>query len=234
MITIYTMAYNEGVFLQFMIDHYRSRFPNCKIVLHDNYSTDNTNEIAQKNNCEIIMYDTNSKVDDQQLFILKNNCWRSAKTDWVLVCDVDELLDINEEQLKFEEMNGNTIIGSIGYNMVNMEDNFDFENIKFGSRCSPYDKKYLFNKRFIQDINYSHGAHSCNPSGVVKSSGVLYKLYHHNGYNIDYMVERHALTAERISDFNKKNGWGLQYLASPKEKREAMLNARAHVIKVIE
>ena len=53
MITVYTMAYNEEVFLQYMIDHYRSKFPNCHIVVYDNQSTDRTIEIALRNNCEV-------------------------------------------------------------------------------------------------------------------------------------------------------------------------------------
>jgi len=32
MITVHTMAYNEEVLIQFMIDHYRSRFPKCHAV----------------------------------------------------------------------------------------------------------------------------------------------------------------------------------------------------------
>ena len=93
-ITIYTIAYNESILIKFMIEHYRSRFPNCHIIVYDNYSTDNTVEIASALGCEIRYFDTNNQIFDNKYLELKNNFWRDAQTDWVLVCDVDELLNI--------------------------------------------------------------------------------------------------------------------------------------------
>lgn len=234
MITIHTMAFNEGILLQFMIDHYRSRFSGCNIVVYDNESTDNTAEIALKNNCEVYPHITHGLVDDLKLRELKNNCWKTARTDWVLVCDVDELLDINTAQLEQEQNIGTTIIRSEGYNMVNMEDNFDFTNIKYGSRCSPYDKSYLFNRKVVHEINYEAGGHRANPIGQIKHSDTVYKLYHYNCINIEYNVARHILTAQRIGDVNRRNGWGLQYLVSPEEKRAAMLYSRTYATKIID
>jgi hypothetical protein len=80
MITIYTIAYNEEIFIQFMIDHYRSRFPNCHIVVYDNESTDNTVAIAKANNCEVITYCTNNQIQDRKYLEIKNNCWKKSKT----------------------------------------------------------------------------------------------------------------------------------------------------------
>ena len=94
-ITIYTMAFNEELLLPYMIKHYRSRFPNCNIVVYNNNSTDNTKQIAESNNCEVIFYNTNNQVNDDMLRNLKNNCWKTALTDWVVVCDVDEMLNIS-------------------------------------------------------------------------------------------------------------------------------------------
>lgn len=232
MITVYTMAYNEEVFLQFMLDHYKKRFPNCHIVLYDNDSTDNTVPIALKNNCEIMQYHTNNLVDDFKLRELKNNFWKSAKTDWVLVCDIDELLDINEDDLKYEESIGTTIIKSEGWNMVNLEDNYDFANIKHGSRVPQYDKYYLFNKNHIKDINYACGCHSAHPTGLVKLSDKPYKLYHYKGINPDYLVERYKLTASRISENNRRCGMGNYYFADEQSIRAGFENGRA-VAKIV-
>jgi glycosyltransferase involved in cell wall biosynthesis len=226
MITIYTMAYNEEVFLQFMIDHYRNQFPNCKIVLYDNESTDNTAKIAADNNCEIIPFRTNNFIDDFKIRDLKNNCWKSATTDWVLVCDVDELLNISEDELKAEESKGVTIIKSEGWNMVNMEDNYDFANIKHGCRVPQYDKGYLFNHSKINEINYSCGCHSCSPRGTVKYSNSLYKLYHYKCLNPDYHVQRFHWTAKRLSLVNKKNGMGTYWLASDNDIRAGFNSGR--------
>jgi hypothetical protein len=221
MITVYTLAYNEEVFLQFMIDHYRSRFPGCHIVVNDNQSTDRTKEIALSNNCEVVYFDTNNQIDDSKITELKNSCWKTAQTNWVLVCDVDELLNINEEQLKVEEAAGATVIRSEGWNMVNMEDNYDFSNIKHGCRVHQYDKSYLFKKSEIQNINYNAGGHHANPQGRNQPSQNVYKLYHYKCINPDYLVERFKWTAARLSQTNIKNGWGTYWLNQTEESIRA-------------
>lgn len=234
MITLFTMAYNEEVFLQYMIDHYRSRFPNCHIVLYDNESTDDTKKIALSNNCEVRLFETGNKVDDLKITDLKNSCWKTANTDWVLVCDIDELLNITEQQLKDEEKLGNTIIRSEGWNMVNMEDNYDFANIKHGTRVSQYDKYYLFNKKHIKQINYTAGCHNASPVGVKKLSDNIYKLWHYKCINPDYLVKRFKVTAERLSDVNKKLGMGTYWLNQTDESiRAGYNNGKASAQRVI-
>jgi len=224
MITVYTMAYNEEVFLQYMIDHYRSRFPNCHIVLYDNESTDKTAQIAQNSNCEVRIFKTNNCVDDILITDLKNSCWKDAKTDWVLICDIDELLNINEQELKSEADQGFTIIRSEGWNMVNLEDNYDFANIKHGTRVPQYDKSYLFNKSQIKHMNYSAGCHASGPIGNAKYSNNIYKLWHYKCINPDYLVERYRVTANRLSDRNKKLGMGTYWLNQTEESVRAGFN----------
>ena len=85
MITVYTIAYNEAVFIQFMIDHYRARFPDCRIVVYDNMSADRTVNIALTNGCEVIPFDTNGQLQDRRYIEIKNSCWKDATTDWVLI-----------------------------------------------------------------------------------------------------------------------------------------------------
>lgn len=229
------MAYNEEVFLQYMIDHYRNKFKNCHIVLYDNQSTDKTRSIAEHNNCEIINFDTNNQIDDFKIRDLKNSCWKNATTDWVLVCDVDELLDINEDQLIIEENKGTSIIKSEGWNMVNMEDNFDFDNIKHGTRVPQYDKYYFFNKSKIKDINYVCGGHTANPVGNVKLSDMAYKLYHYKAINPDYLVERFHWTAKRLSEANKKHNMGTYWLNQKDEDiKNSFVTARNGATKIRE
>jgi glycosyltransferase involved in cell wall biosynthesis len=205
------MAYNEELLLPHMINHYRERFPNCHIVVYDNESIDATEKIAISNNCEVRKYCTNNQIDDDKLRNLKNNCWKTATTDWVLVCDVDEWLDINETDLKKEDSSGTLIIRSEAYNMVNMEDNLDIPNIKYGWRNQAYDKMFLFNKKYIKEINYCHGAHLCQPISIkpIKYSETPYKLYHCHYINIELSVQRHKMTMSRMSEKNLKNGWGV-------------------------
>ena len=213
MVTIYTIAYNEKIILPFFIKWYRERFPNCRIVIYDNYSTDDTAAIALENNCEVIFYDTNNQLSDSKYLEIKNNCWKTASTDWVLVCDVDELLDINENILNTTDYN---IIGGKGYEMCgNINDKI--ENINQGVYTSGYSKLLCFNSKFVREINYTAGCHNANPIGKNLKIGIeLFPLYHFKWLNEDYVFERYKLFANRMSSENKKNGWGIHYTYSKK------------------
>lgn len=233
MITVHTVSYNEELQIKFLIDHYRSRFTDCEIIVYDNMSTDKTVSIAESYDCKIIYYDTNEQISDSKYLQIKNNCWKSANTDWVLVCDVDELLDINESQLQEEEILGSNIIISEGYNMINMEDNCDLQTINHGVRCFGYDKLYLFNKKFINEINYEAGCHKANPIGIINYSKNSYPAYHFNFINIELSIEKYKIYAERLSPENIKNGWGSHYLFSEDKIREEFADIRSKAIKLL-
>lgn len=232
MITVYTLTYNESMLIQFIIDHYRERFPGCRIVVHDNISTDDTVKIALANGCEVISFDTNNQFQDRRHMEIKNNCWKTAKTDWVLMCDLDELLDINEKELKKEEELGATIIRSKGYEMINMEDNLDIAGMRHGLRDINYDKSYLFNKKFIKEINYGPGCHKCHPRGTGVYSTKAYKLYHYSSINENLSVEKRKIYAKRLSPENLKEGWGFHYLFTPEKTHEEYVYVRSKAKKI--
>jgi hypothetical protein len=237
MITVYTVAYNEEYQLQFMIDHYRFRFPDCHIVVYDNMSTDNTVDIALRNKCEVVSYDTNNQISDSKYLEIKNNCWKTAKTDWVLICDVDELVDINQDMLKYEETCNHTIINVHGYNMINMDDNCNLDHIKYGVRSHYYDKNYLFNKKFIKEINYQPGCHQSEPIGTINYSNNengSYNAYHMNFINIDMSIEKYKSYAKRLSKENLDKGWGVHYLFSEDKIRAEFADLRSKAIRIRE
>jgi len=233
-ITVYTLAYNEELLIQFMIDHYRERFPNCRIVVYDNMSIDKTAEIALANTCEVIQYDTNNQLQDRRYLEIKNNCWKDAQTDWVLMCDLDELLDINAPQLKTEENAGATIISSEGYEMINLEDNLDIAGMKYGARDINYDKAYLFNKQFIKEINYSIGCHGCNPIGTIVYSGKAYKAYHYSSICESLTIEKRKRYQARLSPENLQHGWGGHYFSTltPEQVHQDHVEERQKAVKV--
>ena len=224
MITVYTPAYNEEVLIQFMINHYRQRFPGCRIVVYDNLSTDNTVKIALANGCQVIPYDTNDQLQDRRLTDIKNNCWKNATTDWVLVCDVDELLDINEAELKQEEVVGVSMIRTDCYDMINLADNFDIAGMKHGIKSPLAGKSLLFNKRLISQINYQPGAHECHQVGFVLYSKKRYKLYHYTAINERRTYEKCLVNGARLSPENIKNGWGLGILVTPTQNTPELIH----------
>lgn len=233
MITIYTLTYNEELLIQFRIDHYRERFPNCRMVFYDNLSTDNTVKIAKENGCEVITYDTGGQFSDRVHMDIKNNCWKDAQTDWVLQSDLDELLDINEAELKEEERLGTSMIRCQFWDMVNMEDNLDFKAMKYGVRSPMLPGKFLlFNKKFISEINYSPGAHACNPIGTITYSSKEYRVYHYVSINADVTIKKFKIRRETLSPENIKMGWGTQVFMTPDEIYTEYADERKKAVKV--
>jgi glycosyltransferase involved in cell wall biosynthesis len=216
MITLFTICYNEEVILPFFIKWYRDRFKDCKIVVYDNYSTDNTEKIALENNCEVIKYDSNGEIRDDLYLEIKNNCWKQAETDWVMIVDADEMLCIDENQLKNEQEIGTTIITFEGWNLITMSNDPDIIDLdlKVGSRAKQYDKYYLFNRTKIQEINYTAGCHWCNPIGKKVMSINTYLMCHFKALGLNYMVNRYKEFATRMSQQNLSKGWGVHYLDS--------------------
>lgn len=230
--TIITIAYNEELMLPYFIRHYRSNFPKCRIIVYDNYSTDNTVNIALEHGCEVISYDTGGKLSDTTYLEIKNNSWKQLE-GWVIVCDVDELCDIRSADLFNESKKGTSIIRFEGYNMVNLYDHLRVEDITHGVRSESYDKSYCFDADLIKEINYHAGAHSCAPVGVIKYSGSAHRCRHYKYINIDYMIERHHVFASRLSDENIKKGYGFHYLYSAEKIRNEFIMARKKSTRII-
>lgn len=234
MITIHTISYNEEMMLPYFIEHYRKMFPDCRIVIYDNESTDHSFNIAMSyGNIVWLPYSTGGKLSDKTYLEIKNNCWKSAATDWVLIADIDEHLYINQHELQNESDQGATVIIADGYNMVNLNEDLLVENIHHGVRAQSYDKFYLFNKAKIPEICYGPGAHRASPVGKVRFSKKNYICKHYKYVNIDYMIARHANFASRLSDDNIKKGYGSHYRYSEDVIRAEFNEARKKAIKII-
>jgi glycosyltransferase involved in cell wall biosynthesis len=208
MITIVTITYNEEFILPHFIKWYRDRFSNCKIVVYDNESTDATKNICLSTpNLTYIPYHTSNKLSDSTYLKIKNNAWKHAETDWVIVCDADEFLDITPEDLSTNQ----TLFKSKGYNMCNVDNTDDVCSIRHGVEAIQYDKIVCFNKRYIKEINYGAGCHNAEPIGDVIFSSVRPKLLHMKFINVDLLVSKYKSYASRLSDENKQMRWGYHY-----------------------
>lgn len=215
MITIYAIAYNEEKMIGFFIKWYRDRFPNCRIVIYDNQSIDKTVSIAEAHGCEVITYDTSGTLSDRAFLEIKNTCWKDAKTDWVFIGDIDELVDIKESQLAEEDRYGVTIIDGMGVQIIN-KSGHSVENIRHGVvHKKGITKRLIFNRRHIWEINYSIGAHYAVPFGRVQLSSYKYNFLHFKWLGYNYVKERYAIFASRLSKENIANGWSYHYKYSP-------------------
>lgn len=197
---IYIINHNELYLIPHTITHYKKHFPNAIITICDNYSDDKSVEIAKNMGCMIMQWDTNNMIDDIKLQNLKNTCWKNLNNnvnnnEWVIICDMDEWLYINEEELKEEELSGTTILNVLGYNIIGDSKTVDLSDINVhllnnGTYHNPESKNICFNAKHITNINYSLGAHKCNPDGKVVWSNKIYYLKHMDRLGLNYKLDK--------------------------------------------
>jgi glycosyltransferase involved in cell wall biosynthesis len=237
MVTVHVITYNEELMIEFFINHYRKNFPNCKILIYDNESTDNTIEIAKKYGCEIITYSTNNTLSDQKYLEIKNNCWKTSETDWNIICDCDELIEVTSEDLINEENLGTNCFKFEGFSMMNNTDEINISKMKYGFKDVGYGKNYLFNKKYINDINYAPGAHTSNPTltnpNKLKYSDKIYRALHYKYLSPQYTIDRNSLFDKRLSEENKRKGWGIQYYFSDEKTIKYYEDMKINLIKII-
>jgi len=221
-IDVYSICYNESKFINLFLTHY-AQFVN-NIIIYDNYSTDDTcNKILKFDKCatQIIKYDTKNQIRDDIYLEIKNNCWKNSSADFVIVCDLDELL-YHPQLLSFLKNTDYNLFKPVGYNMVSdffpSDDIQVTEQIKTGALDKWSNKCVLFKPNETHEINYQMGCHSCNP--ISKTNLKLYdstqnnsqlKLLHYKNLTFKYRFEKHNAYQVRLSEFNKQNCFGYHY-----------------------
>jgi len=174
MVDIYSIMKNEERMLPLYLEHYKTAFPGCVINVYDNGSTDKSVELCRVAGCNIGVF---PKYDEILLQKFKNTIWKSSKAEWIIVCDVDELLQINEADL--DQLGDVDVIWFKGYNMLDVELNSDPRSFNTGCPSPPYDKCAMFRSK-IKNMNYSIGAHLADPEPGVKYSKHEFFLLHYN------------------------------------------------------
>lgn len=212
-IVLYTFCYNEESFVKYTLMHYLQFCD--KIIIYDNQSTDSTRDIINTfPNTEIRTYISDG-LNDNLLRDIKNECWKEqrGKTDYVIVCDLDEIL-YNPDIKKFLSQNKEyTIFHNFGYQMVSLfyptADLQITKMITIGVRDFSYDKTLIFKPDDIEMINYQPGAHVCYPVGNIKEYyGNDMKLLHYKLLGREEYIKRIQVLRARLSSTNWENKWG--------------------------
>lgn len=177
------MCFNESIMLPTTVKYYKQQFPSGKIVICDNESTDSSVEIAKSLGCEIYSFSSDKVFNEEVLTRVRNTVWKNAESDWIIVVDMDELVCISEKDVINEQKKGSTVFRTEAYDMVGESlkadaSDIDILAISKGIRAEVYDKCVCFNRSQIQDMNFSLGSHTCNPTGNVKMTDEKYRLYH--------------------------------------------------------
>lgn len=217
----YIVAWNEAETIALTIKHYQ-KFCD-KITLYDNFSDDNTREIAMSMGCEVKLFGVKGSLDDREYTKLKNNCWKGSDADWVIVVDADEILEFPYLDVSLEvfRKSGYTIIKPQGWQVVSHDvPRGTWGEITNGFRYDQYSKLCCFNPKAITDINYVHGCHVAKPTGNVKiaKDGVLF--HYRNVGGPDRLIKRHALYRARMSEWNTRWNAGGHYLIDDNKRRK--------------
>lgn len=227
---IFTTSYNEPETVATLIDWYRKRVPHCNIVVLDNESDDNgqTRQICANNSVRFETFSTGGVMDESALIYLRNNAWKGSKADFVIVCDSDELVDVNIDVLKQSESGawwnlcqcqGVELFGRIN------EDLGKF----YGTKSEGYSKSVLFHRPSVVDMNFAPGSHTCGPTmkdGVAPMwiSGRV-NLFHTKWQDWGSGLDRqHAIRDKGLAESNKRNGWNFHY-SLPDSAHEEYFNA---------
>jgi hypothetical protein len=207
-VSVFMPCFNESEIIRDTIKHYRTNFPNCSITFYDNFSTDNSEEIALSLDCKVIKWNTGNKIDDTKLRDLKNNCWKSAKDGWIIMADMDEWICIDEAQLINEDKKGVTILSTKGFNMhgdsksITLDD-INIQSVNKGFYNISYSKHICFNRTKISEINYEHGAHKCYPIGNIKYSKREYVIKHMVFLGLPFLIEKMKMKHKRSHDMRQ-------------------------------
>jgi hypothetical protein len=160
-INLFTITYNREDIIGSFIDFYKQRVPNIIINIYDRNSTDKTVEIAKEKECIVKNFDDfYVKKDDW-----KNNCWKYIPTDSVVICNINEFIDIT-----LDLFNNCSLIQAEGYDIA------DLGHLEDGVRNNLYDKFCIFDPAVIRDMNFEGS--QCNPNGYIQIGEKKPKLYH--------------------------------------------------------
>ena len=217
-IEVFTFCWNEMAVLPFAVDYWR-RFAS-HVTVFDNGSTDGSIEFMQQHSDLITRdrFETGNQINDQLLLNAKNDAWKQARdrADLVVMCDMDEMLIPIEDELQRMMDEGCTVCMPRWFTMMS-DEMPTHENGKYLHQIRPYAiqspaKAILFNPNKIVDMRYEPGAHQCQPEGYVKwFEGGIYCLHTDHNFSIENKIERYKQMYARMSDINKRKGWGIHY-----------------------
>lgn len=220
LLEIFTTSFNEKFTVQELITFYREKVPDCLITIQDNMSDDGTDVIAKENNCKFIQFDTEGKMDEKTLINLRNNSWKDSEAYYVCICDSDELVNVNKEELlaNLDNMRNQQSYWNVcktnGIELFG-HDKF-FKDATMGLYSEGYSKMAIFIKDAISTMNYGAGSHNASPIAnegyEIKYMENPFELYHTKWQNFEAGIKRqNEIKIKDVSADSKSKGWNFHY-----------------------
>lgn len=214
-IDCFFIAWNESETIHLTLKHYLSF---CRsVTVFDNFSTDNTREIAESMGAKVQLFGIQGELNDKEYLKVKNHCWKGSDADWVIVCDCDEILwHPKLGEVLRSNIGMATIFNCFGWNIFSNEiPKENWLEITTGVQDINYSKHIIFDPKKITEINYQYGCHSFTPEGpkgkIEWGSEPLFLLHYKQVGGAKRLADRHAIYAPRLSQINKKWEMGKQY-----------------------
>jgi hypothetical protein len=176
---------------------------------------------------------------------LSNHCWKESRgsADWVIVTDIDEHL-FHPSMVQYLETcshSGITLIPALGFQMISEDlpgaEETLCQSRFFGTPWKQMMKPSIFNPLEIEEIDFSVGRHTANPTGNVRvpqRDEVL--LLHYKYLNFEQTHSRHAQLATKLKRKDIGSRMGHKYRWSRDELRkdwDAVLSGAVDVRKII-
>lgn len=224
-VEVFVLAYNEAFMLPHFMRHVYKHF-RATVTVFDNCSTDDTVKIAKNLGATVRSYNTNNEIRDDEYLRIKNSAWKNSKADFVLVCDMDEFLEVNFNCEKY------SIINTKGYDVLGPQ-----IDSRFGAPNPLFNKVAFFRPNCFKEINYAPGCHSCDPVPIsensISGSKEFATLLHRKYISPEYVYAKHEEYENRLSEFNRKYEYGKEYIGATLEsveKKFEEIKANANLI----
>ena len=238
-IDLYTLCWNEMKIIPFVIDYWKNiknQIDDFHVYVFDNGSDDGSIEAFSKYDWITVCNFNSDGFKDLINIRIKNNVWKNSigKSDYVIVCDLDECLFCNDFKSFFDKIKKGkyTICLPIWAEMfsetfpvkndelLHKQVNKYCEGVSHVKRKISISKAILFDPNEISEINYNVGGHVCKPKGNIKwYKGDDLFILHYKHLSIDYVLWRYKICNERMSLINRLYNWGHQYW----DKRENII-----------
>ena len=223
---IHTLCHNERALIPTVMKYWHFIASHVFVYLMKS-SDDGSRELLNQypDFITIIEIDDEDGFNDGRNMEIKNQVWKNSrgKADFVIVTDFDECVwsfDFQKE-LEYMALNNMTIATPRYWHLIQQED-VDLEQINESNKFLHEEirgclinepKTVLFNPNKISDINYCPGAHRCSPQGDVKwYDGENIHTFHCKYLGFNSFIEKEQRLAKRLSETNKRCGWGYHYL----------------------
>ncbi len=209
-ITVHLLSFNESFLLPQVDKWWRDRFSDIEFKLFDNYSIDDTPNLANDLGWKVQQFDTGGKMSDLIQYKIKNICWKNTDSEYVWVSDFDEVPHFDEYKLSQHDFN---VVKCVGWEMI--DNTPTIQEACYGFQNGGYSKCTLFKPYEIEDMNYEVGAHIANPvpkNGYrLKINDTDFDLLHMKWFNPHHALNRASLLGGRQSEDNIKKNWSYHF-----------------------